>query len=64
MNIFILVSPWTWVTESKPIHLNPQCNIKASILIDGTFFCCDRTRLQSQISWRICQKHKDIYDGL
>jgi len=39
MNIVILVSPCPWVTstKSKPIHLNPQCNIKFSILINSTF---------------------------
>jgi len=32
--------PWvtTTSTKSKPIHLNPQSNIKVSILINSTFF--------------------------
>jgi len=36
MNIVILVSPLS--LGYKPINLNPQCNIKVSILINSTFF--------------------------
>jgi len=29
---------WVTSTESKPIHLNQQCNVKVSFLINSTFF--------------------------